>query len=245
MSASDWIKIRVNLPADPAVDHIATATRLHPARVVGSLVAIWTWADALTADGFVRLAGPSRIDTIAGKKGFAEAMQAAGWLTIETDGIRFPGWGRHNGQSAKARAGEAERKRQQRLAGQTSGKDRTPRAEMSGQMSGQNPDEVPDQRRGEERREEGVGAETFAAGKPQPTPKPPELSDEDWLQSLSDAEEYGHINVPIEHAKMVRWCSMNRKQPTRRRFVAWLNRIEAPMRPASANGSTIPYRSAV
>jgi hypothetical protein len=28
---------------------------------------------------------------------------------------------------------------------------------------------------------------------------------------------------------MQTWCSVNRKMPTRRRFVAWLNRIEKPM----------------
>jgi hypothetical protein len=33
---------------------------------------------------------------------------------------------------------------------------------------------------------------------------------------------------------MQAWCSANRKQPSRRRFVNWLNRAEKPMQPTAA-----------
>ncbi|MHC1766140.1 MAG: hypothetical protein AB9869_17870 [Verrucomicrobiia bacterium] len=57
-------------------------------------------------------------------------------------------------------------------------------------------------------------------------PKPSELSDEEWLASLGADPAYEGISVPTEYAKMVRWCEVNKKQPTRRRFVNWLNRAD-------------------
>ena len=32
-----------------------------------------------------------------------------------------------------------------------------------------------------------------------------------------------------EFDKMTAWCTVNRKQPSRRRFINWLNRAERPM----------------
>jgi hypothetical protein len=55
------------------------------------------------------------------------------------------------------------------------------------------------------------------------------ISDEDWLNQLATNSAYSLIDVRREYSKMQTWCSVNRKMPTRRRFVAWLNRIEKPM----------------
>ncbi len=109
-----WIKIRTNLATDPAVAAIGMRLKMHPRQVVGCLVALWCWADPLTADGWVPHATAKLVDDVAGKRGFADAMALVEWLGIEAGGVRFPRWDRHNGQSAKARAGEAERKRMQR-----------------------------------------------------------------------------------------------------------------------------------
>ena len=54
-------------------------------------------------------------------------------------------------------------------------------------------------------------------------------SDEDWLKQLQILPAYSLIDVRREYSKMQTWCGVNRKMPTRRRFVAWLNRIEKPM----------------
>lgn len=142
-----WIKIRTNLATDPSVSAIGIRTKMHPREVVGSLVAVWCWADPLTADGRVEHATPALIDSISGKKGFALAMAGVQWLTIETDAVVFPKWDRHHSQSAKARAGESERKRISRLSEHQVRK-------MSGQNSGQSAEQSPDQRRVEEIREE-------------------------------------------------------------------------------------------
>jgi hypothetical protein len=54
-------------------------------------------------------------------------------------------------------------------------------------------------------------------------------SDEDWLKQLQILPAYNLMDVRREYSKMQTWCGVNRKMPTRRRFVAWLNRIEKPM----------------
>jgi hypothetical protein len=53
------------------------------------------------------------------------------------------------------------------------------------------------------------------------------LGDDIWLAGL--AKSYPHADVPTELVKMNRWCEVNRRQPTRRRFVNWLNRCDAPL----------------
>jgi hypothetical protein len=50
-----------------------------------------------------------------------------------------------------------------------------------------------------------------------------------WLTSLAADPTYKGIDVAQEHGKMARWCEANRKQPTRKRFVNWLNRCDRPM----------------
>jgi hypothetical protein len=60
-------------------------------------------------------------------------------------------------------------------------------------------------------------------------------SDEDWLNQLGTNPAYSLIDVRREYSKMQTWCGVNRKMPTRRRFVAWLNRIEKPMDAAKGN----------
>lgn len=55
------------------------------------------------------------------------------------------------------------------------------------------------------------------------------LSDADWLKQLETKPAYQYIDVPREYSKMQEWCATNKKMPTRRRFVNWLNRIDKPL----------------
>ena len=57
----------------------------------------------------------------------------------------------------------------------------------------------------------------------------PAVSDSEWLATLSTNPAYKTINVAAEFAKMGSWCAVNNRQPTRRRFVNWLNRCDKPM----------------
>jgi len=114
--ANDWIKMRMNLPDDPAVIGISSRTKLAPLDVVARLYVLWCWADEQADDGFLPNVTPAFLDAKVKRAGFAEAMAAKGveWLVIEPDGVRFPNFDRHNGESAKKRAVETEKKRRQR-----------------------------------------------------------------------------------------------------------------------------------
>jgi hypothetical protein len=58
---------------------------------------------------------------------------------------------------------------------------------------------------------------------------PTSQDDAAWLQGLKADPAYKGIGVDREHAKMCQWCAVNGKQPTRRRFVNWLNRCDRPI----------------
>lgn len=62
-----------------------------------------------------------------------------------------------------------------------------------------------------------------ASAKPAPT------SDEDFIASLETNEAYTGIDIRREFVRMKTWCDVNRKKPTKRRFVNWLNRADRPM----------------
>jgi len=55
------------------------------------------------------------------------------------------------------------------------------------------------------------------------------LTDDEWLATVRTDPAYEEIDVMKEHGKMIFWCANKHKQPTRGRFLAWLNRIEKPM----------------
>lgn len=89
---------------------------------------------------------------------------------------------------------------------------------------------------GNEKHEEGCAgsADSPAASptdspKPPKTPKPPALSDAEWLAGLTANAAYDGINIAREHGRMCAWCENKRKQPTRARFLNWLNRCDRPM----------------
>lgn len=53
--------------------------------------------------------------------------------------------------------------------------------------------------------------------------------DDITVEALVGNPAYKHINVRAEFEKMRVWCAANKKHPTIRRFIVWLNRIEAPI----------------
>jgi len=70
------------------------------------------------------------------------------------------------------------------------------------------------------------------------------LCDSEYLESLQASEAYADLNVKAVYAKMVEWCRLKGKVPTRNRFLGWLNREDRPMQ---TNGHTAtadigPYR---
>ena len=64
---------------------------------------------------------------------------------------------------------------------------------------------------------------------------PKKADDEEWLNEIAANPAYAGINVRHELGKMQAWCSVNRKQPSRQRFINWLNRAERPIASLSKN----------
>ena len=112
--AGDWIKMRMDLATSPKVVRMASALRADRLRVVGGLHAVWCLFDVHSEDG--RLDGYTldALDELIGFPGFGTAMVAVGWLGDRVDHLSVPRFDEHNGQSAKRRAMETERKREAR-----------------------------------------------------------------------------------------------------------------------------------
>jgi hypothetical protein len=102
--AGDWIKMRMDLPEDPAVYRLARITGLDRLSVIGRLYAFWAWADKHAVDGRVDGASTLDVDDITRHNGFADAMAQVKWLDVGSDYLAIPKHDRHNGESAKERS---------------------------------------------------------------------------------------------------------------------------------------------
>lgn len=54
----------------------------------------------------------------------------------------------------------------------------------------------------------------------------------DFVSSLKTDPTYSGIDIQREFGKMSKWCEVNGREPTKRRFINWLNRIEKPLKKA-------------
>ena len=98
------MKIEHTTPDKPEVIAIADKLRIDPDAVSGKLLRIWIWADQNSIDGADIPVTETFLDRLTHRKGFAAAMRDVGWLCGENGNLVFPGFGRHNGITAKARA---------------------------------------------------------------------------------------------------------------------------------------------
>jgi len=151
--ANDWIKMRVDLIHDTDVEHMSDILGTDVPTVVGWLFVFWSYVDRNSADGTLKSTDRAIDNRTA--PGFAAALRTVGWLKGRDRALEIPNFGRHNGDSAKARALEAEAKRLRRAAAETS-----PSPEKSDAVSDKCPthsptrEALPEKRREEKRRED-------------------------------------------------------------------------------------------
>lgn len=112
--AGDWIKMRSDLLTHPKVVRISSALKADRLRIAGGLFAVWCLFDTHSIDGQLDGYTPEALDELIGFPGFSAAMAAVGWLECNGDHLATPRFEEHNGQSAKRRAQETERKRDAR-----------------------------------------------------------------------------------------------------------------------------------
>ena len=112
--AGDWIKMRSSLDTDPAVVRISSALKTDRFGVVGRLHKIWSWANEHLTDGQNVPVDAEFLDSLVQTPGFSAELRHVGWLSGRDGSLCFPGFERHNGESAKKRAQDAARKRRSR-----------------------------------------------------------------------------------------------------------------------------------
>ncbi len=112
--AGDWIKMRADLQTHPKVVRIMSALRADKLRVVGGLHAVWCLFDVHSEDGQLDGYTAEALDNIIGWPGFTEAMEAVSWIEVGEGFLSMPRFDEHNGKSAKRRATETQRKREER-----------------------------------------------------------------------------------------------------------------------------------
>jgi hypothetical protein len=100
----EWIKWVKGLHQRPEVLQMAEALDMDPRDVAGRLMVVWEWADSVTQDGNVPGVTAFHIARLSGVKTFPAAMQKCGWLHVTREGLTFPHFDHHLGQSAKKRA---------------------------------------------------------------------------------------------------------------------------------------------
>ena len=121
--AGDWIKMRSDLFTHPKVVRISSALKADRLRTVGGLMAVWCLFDAHSVDGKLDGYTLDALDDLIGWPGFSASMASIGWLEDHGDSLSTPRFDEHNGQSAKRRATETERKRVARAVGDSSADD--------------------------------------------------------------------------------------------------------------------------
>ncbi|CZW44916.1 DnaT-like ssDNA-binding domain-containing protein [Enterobacter hormaechei] len=114
--AGDWIKMRADLHTHPKVVRMASALKADRLRIVGGLHSAWCLFDVHSVDGLLDGYSADTLDDLIGFPGFSRAMMAVGWLEENGESLLMPRFEAHNGQSAKRRAQDADRKRNVRKA---------------------------------------------------------------------------------------------------------------------------------
>ena len=115
--AGDWIPMRHGLERERETLIVASKLSIRPDFATGLMRRFWCWASDTTTDGFISGMSFEIIDqAVVDYAGFCEAMSAAGWLVQRSNGVRIPNFDHWLSANAKARLGEAKRKRIQRNA---------------------------------------------------------------------------------------------------------------------------------
>lgn len=115
--AGDWIKMRIDLQTHPKVFRMVSALKADRLRIIGGLHIAWSIFDTHCDDGVLVGYTVDAMDAVVGWPGFTQAMIDVEWAGIQDDGsLVMPRFEEHNGASAKRRANDNERKRNDRKA---------------------------------------------------------------------------------------------------------------------------------
>jgi hypothetical protein len=113
--AGDWIKMRIELQTHPKVFRMVSALKADRLRIIGGLHIAWSIFDTHCDDGVLVGYTTDAMDAVIGWPGFTQAMIDVEWAALNDAGsLVMPRFDEHNGKSAKRRANDNERKRNDR-----------------------------------------------------------------------------------------------------------------------------------
>lgn len=113
--AGDWIKMRIDLQTHPKVFRMVSALKADRLRIIGGLHIAWSIFDTHSSDGVLVGYTVEAMDAVVGWPGFTQAMVDVEWASVNDSGsLVMPRFDEHNGASAKRRANDSERKRNER-----------------------------------------------------------------------------------------------------------------------------------
>jgi hypothetical protein len=182
--AGDWIKMRIDLQTHPKVFRMVSALQADRLRIIGGLHIAWSIFDTHSDDGVLHGYSVDAMDAVIGWPGFTQAMVDVEWAAIEDGGsLVMPRFDEHNGASAKRRANDSERKRN----------DRKSNSVRNVSASDADSLRTREEKRREEKKEQdqkqGAGAPA-KAGKFDPlTAKPANVSDKAWADWCQHRKE--------------------------------------------------------
>ena len=108
--------MRTDLGTSPKVVRLSSALKADRFRIIGGLHSAWCLFDAHSEDGSLVGYTTAILDDLIGWPGFSQAMADVGWLDVSAESLALPRFEAHNGQSAKRRAMDADRKRVRRMS---------------------------------------------------------------------------------------------------------------------------------
>lgn len=76
------------------------------------------------------------------------------------------------------------------------------------------------------------------ASRGKPRQGQPTICDSEYLRVLQAKAAYADLNVDLVYGKLVAWCELKGKQPTRSRLLNWLNREDRPLNGANEKFSS-------
>jgi hypothetical protein len=143
---------------------MASKNRPDVLRVVGALHFVWSLFDEQSSDGKLLFYTPDMLDEALAWPGFATAMINVDWLHYDGQTLEMHNFSTHNGQSARKRALDADRKREARasthvqLAVRTASADRPPLSPQTVRNRPQNVRPREEKRREEKRKSNSDGS---------------------------------------------------------------------------------------
>lgn len=112
---ADWLKVRHALVRSAKIRGLMRALRCRKHVALGVALNWLVWLDEQTEDGLTHLS-PDELDEEIGFRGCTEAMISIGWAVLGSDGcVEAVEFGKHCGESAKARAEHASRQAKYRV----------------------------------------------------------------------------------------------------------------------------------